>query len=130
MSSARRPEFFLDRSLGRTPAERLRASGYIVHLVADLYPNDAREIPDEWWIAEGCARGWVLLTKDRKIRYRTTEIAELDGYLFCLADGNLTAAAMAGRLLAAMPSIERAVGDGVAGFWHVHAEGRIRRMWP
>jgi hypothetical protein len=130
MSSDRPPEFFLDRSLGKTPAQRLRQAGHVVHLIADFYPGDATEIPDPVWIAEGCARGWILLTKDRKIRYRTEELAALDGHLFCLADGNLTREAMADRFLLAMPAIRRAVSHHSEGFWHVHNDGRITRMWP
>lgn len=51
MSSAERPEFFLDRSLGKKTASGLREAGYVVHLVADHYPNDAEDVPDEDWIA-------------------------------------------------------------------------------
>ncbi|WP_170183658.1 hypothetical protein [Pseudonocardia hydrocarbonoxydans] len=52
MSSDKLPEFFLDRSLGKTSASRLRAAGHIVHLIADFYPRDAQEIGDAEWIAE------------------------------------------------------------------------------
>jgi hypothetical protein len=82
MSSAERPEFFLDRSLGRTTASRLREAGYVVHLIADHYVDDASDIPDEEWITEGCANGWVLLTKDKRIRYRAEELEALqEGHL-------------------------------------------------
>ena len=91
MSSDKPPEFFLHRSLGKTSASRLRAAGHVVHLIADYYPRDAQEIGDAEWIAEGCRRGWTLLTKDRRIRYRTDELGALtSGHLFCLADGNVT----------------------------------------
>ena len=89
MSSDRQPEFFFDRSLGKISARRLREAGYVVHLIAEYYPDDAQKIADEDWISEACRRGWVLLTKDRRIRYRARELAALqDGCLFCLADGN------------------------------------------
>jgi hypothetical protein len=131
MSSDRPLEFFLDRSLGKTSARRLRDQGYVVHLIAEFYPDDARAIADVDWIAEGCRRGWVLLTKDRRIRYRTEELAALQGgYLFCLADGNTKLDVIAERFLAAMPAIERAVDRGAVGFWHVYADGLIKRMWP
>jgi PIN domain-containing protein len=70
MFSAERPEYFLDRSLGKETASRLRDAGYVIHLIADHYPRDASDIPDEDWIAEGCSNRWVLLTKDKRIRYR------------------------------------------------------------
>jgi adenosylmethionine-8-amino-7-oxononanoate aminotransferase len=106
MSSDRQPEFFLLR-------------------------NDAQSIADEDWIAEGCRRGWVLLTKDRRIRYRAQELAALqDGFLFCLSDGNASLDTISGTWVAAMPSITRAVERGMTGFWHVYVDGTIKLMWP
>jgi uncharacterized protein with PIN domain len=77
MSSDRPPEFFLDRSLGKISARRLREAGHVVHLIAEYYPRDAQEVGDAEWIAEGCRRGWILITKDRRIRYRTEELEAL-----------------------------------------------------
>lgn len=130
MSSARRPEFFFDRSLGKITAGRLRDAGHTVHLIAEFYDHDAKDVPDEEWIADGCRRGWTLLTKDKRIRYRSDELAALDGRLFCLADGNASIEVMASSFLSAMTRIEHAVQRGGAGFWHVYADGTIRRMWP
>ena len=131
MSSAEPPEFFLDRSLGRLTASRLRGAGYTVHLIADYYPKDASDVPDENWIAEGCSRGWALLTKDKRIRYRAAELEALQaGHLFCLASGNLNIAEMSRAFLDAMPHIERAVREQSAGFWHIHRDGKIKRLWP
>lgn len=131
MSSASPPEFFFDRSLGKTSARRLREQGHVVHLVADQYPDDAQAIPDEEWIAAGCERGWVLLTKDRRIRYRAAELSALqNGFLFCLSDGNASLDAISRSWIAAIPAISRAVRRGDTGFWHVYTDGRIKRMWP
>lgn len=131
MSSDKLPEFFLDRSLGKTSASRLRTAGHVVHLIADYYPRDAQEIGDAEWIAEGCRRGWTLLTKDRRIRYRTDELGALtSGHLFCLADGNVTLDQITQRFLDAMPAIHRAIQNTEVGFWHIQASGRITKMWP
>ena len=131
MSSATPPEFFLDRSLGKLTASRLREHGHVVHLIAEHYPSDANDVPDETWIAEGCSRGWVLLTKDKRIRYRSAELNALQaGHLFCLTGGNLTIETMAEALLAAVPRISRAVRSQPTGFWHVFRDGTIKRMWP
>lgn len=131
MSSAERPEFFLDRSLGRTTASRLREAGYVVHLIADHYRNDANDVPDEDWITEGCANGWVLLTKDKKIRYRAAELEALqEGHLFCLVSGNMDIAQMTQAFLDAIPKIERAASAESVGFWHIYRNGTIKRMWP
>lgn len=131
MSSAERPEFFLDRSLGRITASRLRSAGYVVHLIADHYPDDASDVPDEEWIAEGCSSAWVLLTKDKRIRYRAEELEALqEGHLFCLVSGNMDINAMTQAFLDALPKIERVAGEDPVGFWHVYRDGKIKRMWP
>ena len=131
MSSVGRPELFLDRSLGRITATRLRDAGYVVHLIADHYPDDASDVPDEEWIAEGCSQGWVLLTKDKRIRYRAAELEALqEGHLFCLASGNMDIAQMTQAFLDALPRIERAARDEPVGFWHVYRDGQVKRMWP
>ena len=65
MSSVRQSEYFFDRSLGKASATRLRAQGWTIHLIADFYTNDAADIADEEWIAEGCSRGWLLLISGR-----------------------------------------------------------------
>ncbi len=131
MSSGKPPEFFFDRSLGKITAARLRESGYVIHLIADHYPRDADNVPDETWIAEGCSHGWALLTKDKRIRYRAIELAALHpGHLFCLVSGNLTISEMSEVWLNAMPRVLRAVHDRPSGFWHVYRNGTIRQMWP
>ena len=131
MSSAERPEFFLDRSLGRITVTRLQDAGYVVHLIADHYPEDASDVPDEEWIAEGCSQGWVLLTKDKRIRYRAEELEALqEGHLFCLVSGSMDIDAMTQAFLHALPRIGRAAHDEPVGFWHVYRDGKIRRMWP
>lgn len=131
MYSAKQPEYFFDRSLGKASAARLRELGWIIHLIADFYQEDASRIPDEEWISEGCARGWLLLTKDKRIRYREHELSALDtGHLFCLASGNLGLDEMARRFVDAERAMLAASGRVPVGFWHVHAGGRITKMWP
>jgi hypothetical protein len=131
MSSDRRPEVFFDRSLGKVTAQRLRERGWVVHLIAEYYPDDAADIQDEEWIAEGCSRGWILLTKDKRIRYRTAEREALQkGHLFCLASGSLSPSEMTERFSDAERSIMHAVLTHAVGFWHVYADGQLRKMWP
>lgn len=130
MSSDTPLEFFLDRSLGKATARHLREHGAVVHLIADCYSDDAQNIEDQTWIAEGCRQGWVLLTKDQRIRHRSRELEALDGYLFCLSAGNATVDVMAERLIAALPAIARAVARGESGFWLVYADSSVRRKWP
>jgi len=68
------PEFFLDRNLGRRVAEELRQRGWIVHRIADAFPSDAQDVPDEDGIRHGLSHGWVPLSKDGRIKTRDREI--------------------------------------------------------
>lgn len=130
MSSEKPHEFFLDRSLGKTTAARLREAGYRINLIADFYPLDAADIADEQWIKDGCSRGWILLTKDQRIRYRPSELGALNGRMFCLASGNQNLSEQADTLLRAMPAIMGACAANPIGFWKIYADGRLRKTWP
>ena len=123
-------EFFLDRNLGRGVTEGLRAAGWVVHHMRELYPDDGQDVADEVWLEEMGARGWGLLTKDARIRYRAEELAALNGQLFCLAGGQLRIDEQVQRFVAAAPSITRVMEAGDRGFWFVYGEGRIVRKWP
>ena len=69
---APQPEFFVDRSLGRhIVADAIRALGYVVHAMADVYPDgEDQRVADTRWIADTDRRGWVVLTKDERITRR------------------------------------------------------------
>ena len=56
------PEFFVDRSLGRhIVADALRALGFVVHAMADVYPDGADQgIADTQWIADADRHGECL----------------------------------------------------------------------
>src|SRR5436190_7425287 len=63
--------FFLDRSLGKkTVAEALRKAGARVEVHDDHFDQD---VSDETWLTEAGKQNWVVLTKDRRIRFRLTE---------------------------------------------------------
>ena len=88
----------------------------------DVFPNDAQQTPDEEWIAYGLARGWALLSKDQRIRYRAAELVALapGGVLFCLSNGNLTIETQAQWFEHSRRAIESAAGRGPA-FYVVYA---------
>jgi predicted nuclease of predicted toxin-antitoxin system len=67
--------FFVDRSLGRKIIpDTLRAAGEEVRVHDEHFPQDAK---DEVWLAEAGRQGWVVLTKDKNIRYRAIELQAL-----------------------------------------------------
>jgi len=45
----------------------LRSAGVEVRTYAELHPSDSK-VPDHEWIPEVAERGWVILTKDKRIR--------------------------------------------------------------
>ncbi|HEY5542517.1 MAG TPA: hypothetical protein VIM04_04570, partial [Candidatus Binatia bacterium] len=65
--------FFIDRSLGqKVIASKLRECGVQVEIHDHHFPQNAL---DEDWISEVGKRGWVVLTKDDRIRYRPAALA-------------------------------------------------------
>lgn len=63
--------FFIDRSLGRRVIPNaLRDAGARVELHDDHFSQDAQ---DQVWLAGAGKRGWVVLTKDKHLRYRAVE---------------------------------------------------------
>ena len=69
------PILFLDRNLGKhIIADRLRLARMKVEVHDNHLPPDA---PDEDWLALVGRMGWVALTKDKNIRYRTAELESI-----------------------------------------------------
>ena len=108
-SAAKPPDetvFFIDRSLGIEPirAELIKA-GLVVEIHDDHFARDAE---DRVWLRAVGERGWVVLTKDQRLRYRPLEIAALrasKARVFVLTAGNLRGIEIAAVLLTALPRI-------------------------
>ena len=103
---AARPVLFIDRSLGRGMVEALRRAGAAVESHDQHFAQDA---PDEEWLEHAGRQGWIVITKDRKIRYRPNEMAAYrdHGVLgVFLSNGNATGEENASLMLAALPAIE------------------------
>ena len=77
-SDAKPPDgtvFFIDRSLGVEPIKtELINSGLVVEIHDDHF---ARDEEDHVWLKTVGERGWVVLTKDQRLRYRPLEISAL-----------------------------------------------------
>jgi predicted nuclease of predicted toxin-antitoxin system len=103
-----RAVFFVDRSLGKIKiADALRAAGVQVEVHDDHFATDA---PDAVWLKAAGDKGWVVLTKDKNIRYRFGERqAVLASHVraFVLAAGGLTGDEMAAIYVSALPAIQR-----------------------
>ncbi|MCC6452388.1 MAG: hypothetical protein IT171_05820 [Acidobacteria bacterium] len=105
-------EIFIDRALGRRIAESLIEAGAIVHLHDDYF---AQGVEDEVWLTKVGEFGWVVLTKDKHIRYRTIEREALMNArvkAFIFMSGNVSFSDMTQIVAKALPAIER--------FTHTH----------
>ena len=68
--------FFVDRSLGnRYVPDALRAAGARVEIHESHFADEAEDVD---WLSEVGRRGWIVLTKDDRIRYRTHEVAAIE----------------------------------------------------
>jgi hypothetical protein len=91
-SDAKPPDgtvFFIDRSLGVEPIRtELINCGLVVEIHDDHF---ARDEEDRVWLKAVGERGWVVLTKDQRLRYRPLEISALrasNARVFVLTAGN------------------------------------------
>lgn len=110
----------------------LEARGWLIHRVADVFPNDAEKIPDEEWIEYGLVRDWVPLCKDGRIRGRSREhnpLIEHRGTLFYLNNQRLPIAEMVARFEVNRRRIERAARRGGPAIYAV-TEDSIEKTWP
>ena len=110
-SAAKPPDgsvFFIDRSLGIEPLRtRLADAGLEVKTHDDHFPRDAE---DSVWLRAVGERGWIVFTKDQRLRYRPMEIAALRASktrAFVLTAGNLRGSEIADIFVDALPRIYR-----------------------
>ncbi len=95
------PVFFLDRDLARhLIAEAIRAKGYEVLPMAEVYPEGAdQRIADPDWMVKADQEGWVALTKDYSVvRDHRDVLAETTLRAFAYNNANLTGLEMVDRL--------------------------------
>ncbi len=109
-------EIFVDRSLGRKIAEVFSAAGIIVYLHDDHFDQG---VEDEVWLTAVGKKGWVVLTKDKNIRYRTIEREALLNAgirAFFFMSGNVSFSDMAEIIVKAIPAMTRFVQNNKPPF--------------
>jgi len=122
----------LDRSLGRLKvAAALRDAGATIEIHDDRFPPDA---PDELWLREAGKKGWVVLTKDKNIRFHSREKMALvshDVQAFVLTAGALNGDEMAEIFVGALEKITTVISKNKSGFVAtISRGGAIRLVWP
>ena len=89
---------------------------------------------DAVWLSDVGAKGWIVLTKDARIRYRTNEreaLLRANVRAFVLRSGNLTGQQMADAFVRAIPRIERLLRSQPAPFIAgVSASGQVTLLFP
>ena len=63
--------YFTDRDLGKRFPEILRTAGLRVERHPDHFAHDA---PDTKWLEAVGKHGWIVLTHDRRVRYKPNEL--------------------------------------------------------
>lgn len=85
----------------------LAAKGLAVEIHDDHFKRDEE---DSVWLTKAGQQGWVVLTKDQRLRYRPLEIAALrssGARVFILVAGNLRGAEIASVFVRALPAMRR-----------------------
>ncbi len=89
--------------------EALRRAGATVEIHDDHFAPNAK---DAEWLSGVGKRGWIVLTKDERIRYRMIEqqaMMRASVAAFILTAGGVTGAEMANIFISALPKIRRFV---------------------
>jgi hypothetical protein len=129
MSKTEAVIFFIDRCLGRDKVPRaLREAGAIVEIHDDHFPPNIR---DEDWLIEVGNRQWVVLTKDERMGYRTSQllsIAQANVKLFVLASTNLSGDAIALTFVNTLPQMTKfALNNQPPFITKIYHHGRVTR---
>ncbi len=113
--------YFTDRDLGHRFPEKLRAAGLRVERHDDHFDQLT---PDSEWIAEIGRRGWVAVTRDKRIRYSPLAIETLmtSGARLFVIVGRLTNDEAADVFVKQGKRIERLLGKERRPFI-----GKVRR---
>jgi len=132
-STSRPPEpltLYLDESLdGESLATALEQAGAKVIRGSKHFP---RGTPDETWLNECGRNGWIVLTRDKRIRYRVLErtaLHEAGVKAFVFTGGNVSLKDTVQILVGALGRIGKIARTEPAPFiYHVGASGRPKRM--
>jgi uncharacterized protein with PIN domain len=127
------PEFFVDRSLGKSIVKALRATGLTVHSMADVYGEKrAQRLADEVWLRDAGKNDWIVLTKDDAIRRRPAErdaLTDAAVRAFCLTTAQLRGAEQIERFLHNRHRILRQARRPGPYIYGVYESG-LKRLWP
>jgi predicted nuclease of predicted toxin-antitoxin system len=122
--------FFVDESLdSRTVVDALRTAGASVERLTDHFPKGTL---DETWLGHAGTRQWIVLTRDKRIRYRQLEklaLTEARVRAFVFTGGNVTMKDTASILVKALPHIGKVCQTRAGPFiYHIGLAGKPHRV--
>lgn len=110
--------------------EALRQAGAVVEVHADHFAPDTA---DDVWLSAVGQRGWVVITKDKGIRHRETELAALKRAgvaVFVLTAKGLTGPQNGAVLAKALPTMDRfVIGNRPPFIAAISASSRITTLY-
>ena len=115
MNEPREVTYFTDRDLGRKLPETLKAAGLAVVTHDDQF---GPLTPDDEWLANVGAKGWLAISRDARIRYSPLALRVLmqtGARLFVLV-GNLTTAEGADLIISKRKQIESLAANEPGAF--------------
>lgn len=125
-----RTTLFIDRCAwsGRLGDALAQASiPFVAH--RDRFVGDA---PDAEWLAAAADQGWLVVTRDQRIRYKANEQAAVVRarlHLFALTQGGLSAAETAAIVVRAYPAMVRhAQATEPPAFFSITRSGEVNRL--
>jgi hypothetical protein len=127
------PEFFIDRSLGKSIAAGLRGVGLIVYTMSEVYrERPGQLLEDHVWLRDAGRNNWVVLTKDAAIRRRPAEREALiaaEVRVFCLTNAQLRAEHQTALFVENRHRIIRQARKPGPYIYGVY-KTQLRRLWP
>jgi predicted nuclease of predicted toxin-antitoxin system len=114
---------------GRIVQDVLRNNGFQIEVLEDHFPVNC---PDTEWLMEAGKQGWVVLSKDKRIRRRNIEkqaLIDANVAAFILTSGNLTGEQMGEALVKAHNRMIRFIEKHPRPFIAtVTRDGRVVKM--
>lgn len=131
-SGAKPPEpltVFLDESLDSDSiTQALTDAGTTVERLTKHFPKGT---PDNVWLAFAGSKAWVVLTRDKRIRYRPLERLALQAAnvrAFVFTGGNMTVKDTGDVLARAVPAIRRLCRQPGPFIFHIGRAGKPTRV--
>jgi predicted nuclease of predicted toxin-antitoxin system len=124
------PTLFIDRSAwSNRLADALRLQHIRFIALHDRFPID---VSDQEWLRVASDEGWIVLSRDKRIRRKPNELAALHAskvVMFALVAGNATAADTAQIVGEALPRMYALTkGAKRPALFSIYRDGRIGRI--